>query len=325
MAETLETIKKYIGPFSGAQMDQIFYEILNYTSERYAKGTANGQAVAAGTIGYQDNSYYYSRQALQSAQAAANAADRAEAAVPAGIDSAVLFTRAQTLTSAQQAQARANMAAGGSNPNLLDNPWFTQTCINQRNFTSVTSTDDYTVQHTVDRWYLVRGALTKSANFISFAWNGTNLTYAGFSQKVGPKSVALRGERLTASVLMADGTIHKVSYTAGTTTSTYALGPFTYVSNYGGDAVGYTFALRSYSTTAQQIKAVKLEKGNYSTLANDAPPDQVTERNKCQYYAEMVDNATNNNLSLGYAMCTDTGLIYMPFVNSGLARSHPPR
>ena len=111
MAETLETIKKYRGPFSGSQMDQIFYEILNYTSERYAKGTQNGQAVAAGTIGYQDNSYYYSRQALQSAQAAENAATRAESAVPAGINSAVLFTQAQTLTAVQKSQARANIAA----------------------------------------------------------------------------------------------------------------------------------------------------------------------------------------------------------------------
>lgn len=217
-----------------------------------------------------------------------------------------------TFTDAEKAQGRKNLMAGGSNPNLLDNSWFTEACINQRGFTSETTSGDYTEIYTLDRWKVTRATLAKSSGYISFAWNGTNLTYGSLSQTIGPKSLALQGQRLTASVLLSDGTIHQVSYTAGTSTATYTMGPFTYVVSYNAQN-GYSFSLRSYTINAQQIKAVKLEKGNYSTLANDTPPEQVTERNTCQYYAEMIDNASSNNLSWGYALGTGTNSIYMPF------------
>ena len=117
--------QRYQSPLTGPEMDQALLDMANHTSERFAKGTANGVAVEAGTDGYNDNSKFYKDQAANqvtlaaaqvtqannAADRAANAADRAEAAVPAGIDSAVLFTRAQTLTAAQKSQARANIAA----------------------------------------------------------------------------------------------------------------------------------------------------------------------------------------------------------------------
>ena len=207
MAETLETIKKYTGPFSGPQMDQIFYEILNYTSERYAKGTANGQAVAAGTIGYQDNSYYYSRQALQSAQAAENAAARAESAVPAGINSAVLWTTDQStaLTDADKAVARKNIMAGGSNPNLLINGGFT---INQRDFSSATGSN---VVWTVDRWLLNQGG--SQGGSVTLNSDGTLTLTAGTTTMSFQQDIIIPllnqfvGDRMTASLLFEDGSI----------------------------------------------------------------------------------------------------------------------
>lgn len=88
-----EEIKKYVGPFSGPQMDQIFYEILNYTSERFAKGTANGVPVDPGTAGYEDNSLFYKNQA------AAQAAQAQQAVTSANVQAA----RAETAAAAAEA------------------------------------------------------------------------------------------------------------------------------------------------------------------------------------------------------------------------------
>ena len=301
MAETLETIKKYIGPFSGAQMDQIFYEILNYTSERYAKGTANGQAVAAGTIGYNDNSYYYSRQALQSAQAAENAAARAESAVPAGIDSAVLFTRAQTLTAAQKSQARANIMAGGSNPNLLDNPWFT---VNQRGWTSGIASNAYCV----DRWKapFANQALKITVNSdntitIDRLTSGTT----GFYQYLDIKNLD-RTKRYTLSVMDSDGNIysHTVPFPTGQSgerwftigTLSVAIGLWAI----GGNQNNIAFVLYMSSNANPQtatIKACKMEEGEYSTLANDASPNYAEELAKCQRYFTRLKPITTNGFA----------------------------
>lgn len=304
MAETLETIKKYIGPFSGSQMDQIFYEILNYTSERYAKGTQNGQAVAAGTIGYQDNSYYYSRQALQSAQAAANAADRAEAAVPAGIDSAVLFTRAQTLTVTQQAQARKNIMAGGSNPNLLDNPWFT---VNQRNVTSGGSYVDSTYVGP-DRWKVFRTtAWSVANNAITITWDGSGSGVSasgGFLQYLGPDHAYLGGRQVTVSAYV-DGTLY-----SRTVTFPQSQGSLSAV-NLGGDvrftlnnstARGPEIQFRNMVQEPRTIGPVKLELGSYSTLANDTPPNYAEELAKCQRYAILMEYISYSVIGYGQAL-----------------------
>lgn len=121
-----EEIKKYVGPFSGPQIDQIFYEILNYTSERYAKGTANGVPVDPGTAGYEDNSLFYKNQAAaqaaQAQQAVTNAnvqAARAETAAAAAETSetnasAAAVTAAAEADRAEDAADRAEAIVGGN-------------------------------------------------------------------------------------------------------------------------------------------------------------------------------------------------------------------
>lgn len=321
MAETLETIKKYTGPFSGSQMDQIFYEILNFTSERYAKGTANGQAVAAGTIGYNDNSYYYSRQALQSAQAAANAAARAESAVPAGINSAVLWTTDQStaLTDANKAVARKNIMAGGSNPNLLDNWWFGTGVVNQRGFTSVTATNNV---YTIDRWKVnngggTNGTISLSSNGIAFA-PGSN--YITFEQHL--KNPALLGQTLTLSFMTSDGSIYQATGTVpAAKTSVYVN---TIIARLSGDqnvkvivtptsVTTYDFLIQFICSVGYPytVKAVKLEKGTHSTLANDLPINLRRELITCKEYYREIELGSGN-LSLAICMAYSAQAALMP-------------
>lgn len=79
----------------------------NHDSEAWAVGTRDGAAVSSLDVAYHNNAKYYSDNA-------SSAAARAEAAVPAGTSGAVFFDQAQTLTDAQQAQARVNIGAGSS-------------------------------------------------------------------------------------------------------------------------------------------------------------------------------------------------------------------
>ena len=325
--------QRYQSPLTGPEMDQALLDMANHTSERFAKGTANGVAVEAGTDGYNDNSKFYKDQAANqvtlaaaqvtqannAANRAANAADRAEAAVPVGTQSAVLFTTAQTLTAAQKAQARANIMAGGSNPNLLDNSWF---FVNQRNIQTITTNGGYFA----DRWYAYDagngGIITHNADNTITIDGSTTSRAINILHRVSDIG-SLTGKSVTLSIMLADGTI-----LSGTKTSVSAQGSsakndivlnimsgsaIRFIVSPANLAYKYTIQIAVDPSKVISIKAVKLELGTVSTLANDAPQDLVTERNKCQYYAEMVDNASNNNLSLGYAMCTDSETIYMPF------------
>lgn len=197
----------------------------------------------------------------------------------------VLATTDQSslFTDTEKAIARKNIAAGNTNPNLLDNPYFGASAVNQRGFTSFTSTGDYTDTYTIDRWLITRAALTKSNNGLAFAWNGTNLTYGNLAQKMGLESDNLTGRLLTASCKLATGEIYAVSFTAQHASYTAAMGPFTFEFIWNA-TTGYAFIIRSYTTASTTIEAAKLELGDYSTLANDAAPNYAAELAKCQRY-----------------------------------------
>ena len=170
-------------------------------------------------------------------------------------------------------------------PNLLDNAYFVgggsqlggETFpINQRGQTSYTSGGTG-----IDRWCTD----LPSGNGVTLTASGVTLDSGVYW---GQHRVAkdLAGETLTLSVMLADGTIY-----SGTAVYNHEVG------------VGYTFfgnglmacyALRLGSSdvaqfeistyTAITVKAVKLEKGTVSTLANDTIPSFVEELRKCQRF-----------------------------------------
>lgn len=186
----------------------------------------------------------------------------------------------ENLTEAEAAQARANIRAGGTNPNLLDNPWFTNP-VNQRGQTTYSGGGTWI--KTIDRWYLVNGAntLTVQNGYISVKSDAN-----GFAQAIEPEmAAALDGETLTCSVLFNDGTL-KSATGVYSNTATKNLGNGFYFGLIGGKQI-----LVSYLTgngVTQDIKAMKVEKGNVSTLANDAPPHYAEELAKCKYYFERL-------------------------------------
>lgn len=96
---------QYQSSLTGPEIDAALTDMAQHDSEAWAVGTRDGAAVTSLDVTYHNNAAYYANEA-------SGAAARAEAAVPAGTAGAVFFDQAQTLTTAQQEQARSNINAG---------------------------------------------------------------------------------------------------------------------------------------------------------------------------------------------------------------------
>lgn len=271
-------------PMTDAQITEALQLMVERVSEGWAQETYDGSPVGSGSPYYHKSSKYW---ATRSEDAAA----RAEAAVPAGTAGAVFFDRAQTLTTAQQEQARQNIKAGGSNRNLLDNPWFT---VNQRGQTTVTNSG--TAIYFVDRWKIGRAEVIVESNSIKYKWLNTG-TAAFLIQYTGIDAFnALKGKTVTLSASI-NGTVYSTAFTAPTDASgnisNYALGQGVRF-NFAIDLNGRGYELQIHHTVSNDyitIASVKLELGSVSTLANDAPPNYAEELAKCQRYFIKLDGS----------------------------------
>lgn len=213
----------------------------------------------------------------------------------------------ESLTEAEAAQARANIRAGGSNPNLLDNAYFVGGGsqlgdgvfpINQRGLTNYT-----TLQVTIDRWTLFGGS-------VSLAADGITVTSSpDFAQVFEPSRLPVG--TYTASVKTADGKIGSITFT--TTGSQFFAG-----GAMGDTGVTLNFidlwqagkSLFSLQCQGVKLAAAKLEKGTVSTLANDPPPDFGEELAKCKRYFERI-KAVGSNQSIGIGSGNASG-VYVP-------------
>ena len=83
--------ERYVSALTGPEMDAALLDMAQHNSEAWAVGTRNGATVSSSDETYDNNSKYYATEAEA-------AAARAEAAVPAGTEGAVLFSQAQSLT-----------------------------------------------------------------------------------------------------------------------------------------------------------------------------------------------------------------------------------
>lgn len=210
------------------------------------------------------------------------------------------------LTDGQKEQARKNIAAGGTNPNLLDNPFFT---VNQRSASGTVTQPNYGV----DRWR-VNG--TTGAT-ISFATGQVTLPASGTELlQILPIEAVEMGSTVTLSVKLADGTI-----VSGTATIASSYSANTYVINTTVDGVRLRFTYRTNGvwhinfaatdSTDHIITAAKLEKGSVSTLANDAPPNYAEELAKCQYYFKRFSPTAYTALWSGVAVNTTTAAVFV--------------
>ena len=209
-----------------------------------------------------------------------------------------LFTKNENATTDEKQMARLNIAAGGSNDNLLDNAYFVGGGsqlgdgifpINQQEQTSYTSAGQ-----TIDRWTLFGGSVSVEADGV--------VVTATPDWGQGIPVEWLPVGTYTASVKMASGEIGSITFT--TTGSQYfAGGPM------GNTGVTLNFidkwtpakSLFSLQCQNKKIAAAKLEAGTVSTLANDiTPPPYQRELAACQLFFERIKaGSANHTITVG--------------------------
>lgn len=256
---------KYVSALDGGQMDSALMDMATHTSEAWAEGTRNGTPVSSDDVTYNNNAKYYANRASSDATTANAAAARAEAAVPPSTAGAVFFDRAQSLTTAQQGQAKANINAGGYNQNILDNAYFVgggsqlgygTFPINQGGQTSYTGSGIH-----IDRWKSLNGSGTTTLQSDGLIWSagGGN---AYFQQKA-PYPVFINGEYYTMSILM-NGTLYTKTFNSLSQANLSTPTAYFYISS----ATDFSVQIGAGVTT-DVINAIKVEKGMVSTIYND--------------------------------------------------------
>lgn len=289
--------ERYVSALTGPEMDAALLDMAQHNSEAWAVGTRNGAAVSSSDETYENNSKYYATEAEA-------AAARAEAAVPAGTEGAVLFSRAQSLTDAQKAQARSNISAGqgGTNPNLIDNAWF---LVNQRDQTLYNTSNRYIV----DRYYMWGTGST-------LGWSADGIiaqgTVANFTQNY-PRPLWSSTDQLVASAMLGDGTIYTSKVLANSTYHTIGAGSNLRIKVFA-TGLKFDFQIQESMPSGTVIRAIKLEKGTESTLANDAPPNYAEELLKCQrYFLRVLRNGGYSvDVGFGVADSATTARITIP-------------
>lgn len=186
-----------------------------------------------------------------------------------------------------------------SNPNLLDNAWFT---VNQRGQSSYT-TSIGTHIYTVDRWK----TYSLSVDVID---NGVTLTnvennYVNFySQQENYVLNKLLRKTLTLSVMLSDGTIYSGNITINNRSTEYILTDYraytsdTFAIGILEDKGSWQIYVAVSPNKSVSIRAVKLEIGSISTLSMDSAPNYAEELLKCQRY--FVRFSTNNTARLAF-------------------------
>lgn len=284
--------EKYRTQLTGAQVDDALQQLNQRVAEGWAVGTRDGSPVGSGSEYYQNNAKYYAGISGQAVEDANAAAERAEAAVPAGTAGAVFFDREQSLTDTQKEQAKKNIAAASSNPNLFDNSWWgAKEVINNRKVTSGTTPDNV---YAIDRWFTTYSGSGGASGAYSLTTNGITITPSG-SASCGfaqiPSFTPTVGTTYTLSVLKSDGTI--VSGTA-----TMANSNVTFINNVDGILAQWivnTTRFRVLTNVTATIRAVKLEVGTVSTLKEDVPKAYGEELARCIYStADPTDTYANN-------------------------------
>ena len=204
-----------------------------------------------------------------------------------------------------------------TNPNLLDNPWFT---INQRGQTTYTANG-----YTVDRWKKQAGdgTITKSSNGITIepTTSGSMLL---FRQQLDTDTMIpyILGKQVTLSIMLSNGKVYSTTgILPDTLTSSFVYRCFV---RPDGDSVNtFVIQLKSGDCSIQYynegsvipsniitVRAVKLELGSVSTLAMDTAPNTATELLKCQRYFQRIYNYNSDSpAEIGVSMARTTSVI----------------
>lgn len=187
----------------------------------------------------------------------------------------------------KQVDDAVDYALANSNRNLLDNPWFT---VNQRGYTS---NNLLQLQYWADRWLRHtsnsgQGSLSLSNGIVTLTAPSGSGRFGNIIQRMADPSI-ISGKVVTLSLLKSDGTIIGGSFKRVAGTSQFA---------YNQNNIKLQIAPKNVIVVEVEngasisFKAVKLELGSYSTLANDLPPDYAEELRKCMYYFRRISNTS---------------------------------
>lgn len=160
--------------------------------------------------------------------------------------------------------------------NLLDNPWFT---VNQRGQNSYTPPADENI-YCVDRFVTNGGALTISDT-------GVIMDARGYLVQFLENHLvdSLQGKPVTLSVMSADGEVYSTSIASFDKNEEYKEFGAEFEISYLHWADKPSVIIRNQDYLNQKtVRAVKLELGSVSTLANDVAPNYAEELAKCQRY-----------------------------------------
>ena len=210
-----------------------------------------------------------------------------------------LFTKDEDTTSGEKAFAQLNIGTAGSNRNLLDNPWWGGgEVVNQRSADQLNPSE-----YGIDRWKGgSRGSVSVTSTGLAFGSSGGN----AWQPMESALLAWMVGKVFTASVLMSDGTIYSGHGTYGTGTTYFLSNPVELFISSAGN-----FNVRTSS--AATVRAVKLELGSVSTLANDAPPDYGQELAKCQrYFYRMKSIGSAYPFEMGFATSATNFRVVLP-------------
>ena len=207
----------------------------------------------------------------------------------------------------KQVDDAVDYALANSNRNLLDNPWFT---VNQRGYTS---NNLLQLQYWADRW--LRNTSTNGQGSLSLSNGVVTLTapsgggaFGNILQRMADPSI-INGKTITLSLLKSDGTIISGSFvrTMGTAQTAYNSNNIKLQISASNAVV-----VQVENGASISFKAVKLELGSYSTLANDVPPDYGEELRKCQRYFIRLKNSGWTILGSGYASSATNLRVLIP-------------
>ena len=208
-----------------------------------------------------------------------------------------------------------------SNPNLLDNPWFT---INQRGNGTMTGVDGYIT----DRWTYVNapsGGGTTITSDDGIRFYGQTVSRYLLQRIPLNEANKLVGKTLTASILLSDGTIYsgtkvylgnRVNYINNDKIMLYTLPQTNLVELLG---------VEIKPNVDITVRAVKLEIGSTSTLDRDTAPNYATELLKCQrYFFRLKNRNVPYRGIVGCALASSTNSIQLPITLPTEMRSATP-
>lgn len=171
--------------------------------------------------------------------------------------------------------------------NLLDNPWFT---VNQRGWVS----GDAAVQtYTLDRWKIGSSPMNVTVNADhSVTLVNNSGTDAFFEQVLA--SVPAGHKTLSVNAVVETGTVEAMFQENGGVWESPISFEVTSGISHGSGVLSSDKQMRVFlivhDGASVTIKAIKLENGTVSTLANDTAPNYQQELAKCQRYFLRSEN-----------------------------------